>query len=299
MSDQAVDNHKENQSAANSTSPLRTRTRLLVSSKPWERFITVLIVINAVILGLETAPSIMARIGSLIERLDEIILGIFVIEIALRIYAHGWRFWRDPWSVFDFLIVSIALVPTTGDLSILRAFRILRALRLVSTVGSMRRVVSGLLRALPGMGSIILLLGLFCYVFAVMGTKLFGAHFPELFGTVGHSTYTLFQIMTLDGWSSEVVRPVMKIYPSSWIFFMVFILVTAFTVLNLFIGIIVDALQTEHEEENESKSRQRDNNIRALVQEMQHLRKDIEGLKQSPLMSASKLPPDTPAKSTE
>ena len=218
-------------------------------SRPWfEPVIIALIVINAILLGLETSPAVMARYGSLIDILDQIILAAFVAEIAARMVVHGRSFWRDPWSLFDFVVVGIALVPATGNLSILRALRIIRALRLVSAIPSMRRVVSGLLRAMPGMGSVLLLLILLFYVSSVMATKLYGQVWPERFGTIGESAYTLFQVMTMEGWSDGVVRPLMEKAPLAWLFFIPFIIIAAFIVLNLFLGIVVDAIAQQQDE---------------------------------------------------
>ena len=208
-----------------------------------------LIVLNAITLGLETSASVMASMGTLLGILDTVILVIFVVEIVARMIVFGGRFWRDPWSVFDFLVVAITLMPATGNLSILRALRIIRALRLVSALPSVRRVVGGLLAAIPSMGSVILLLLLVNYIFAVMGTKLFAAEFPEHFGTIGASFFTFFQIMTLEGWAGEVVRPVMETYPMAWLLFIPYIVFVVFAVLNLFIGIIVDAMQNQADAE--------------------------------------------------
>ena len=139
----------------------------------------ILIVINAIILGLETSPTVMARFGRALELIDHIILGMFVIELAARILVHRLAFFRDPWSLFDFVVVAIALVPASETLSVLRALRVLRVLRLITAVPALRRVVEGLLAALPGMGSIALLIGLIYYVFAVMATKMYGAGLPR------------------------------------------------------------------------------------------------------------------------
>ena len=151
-------------------------------------------------------------------------------------------FFRNPWNVFDFTIVAVALVPAGEGISVLRALRILRALRLISMVPQMRLVVQALLSAIPAMGSVIALLALIFYVAAVMATKLFGADFPEWFGTVGASLYTLFQIMTLESWSMGIARPVMEVHPYAWAFFVPFILIITFAVLNLFIAIVVNAM---------------------------------------------------------
>ncbi len=217
-------------------------------SHPWfDRAIIALIALNAVVLGLETSDWAMARFGPILLAFDKIVLGVFVAEIALRLIADFRGFWRDPWRIFDFVIVAVALIPSSGPLAVLRAFRILRVLRLVSSIKSMRRVIQGLLEALPGMATILLLLLLIFYVFAVICTKLFGDAFPEWFGTLGASSYTLFQVMTLESWSMGIVRPVMEEFPLAWLLFVPFIIATAFTVLNLFIGVIVDAMQSEHE----------------------------------------------------
>ena len=232
--------------------PLRDRARALVEAPAFERVIVALIVINALILGLETSPRAMEAVGPVLIAIDRTILAVFVVELALRFYVRRLGFFRDPWRIFDLIVVGLALIPASGPLSILRAFRILRVLRLVSAVPSMRRVVTGLLRAIPGMGSVVLLMSLIFYVFAVMATKLFGTVFPEWFETMGESAYTLFQVMTLESWSMGIVRPVMEAFPYAWAFFVPFILITSFAVLNLFVGIMVDAMQTHHEAEDEA-----------------------------------------------
>jgi voltage-gated sodium channel len=217
----------------------------LLADPRTERFILAVILINAVTLGLETDAGVMERYGSVLVALDRAALAIFCVEIAAKLHVRGLRFFRDPWNVFDFLVVAIALLPSTGQLSVLRALRILRVLRLITIVPSLKRVVGALLGALPGMGSIVLLLALIYYVGAVMATKLFGGAFPDWFGSIPKSAYTLFQVMTLESWSMGIVRPVMEVYPYAWAFFVPFILVTTFTALNLFIGVVVSAMQAE------------------------------------------------------
>jgi voltage-gated sodium channel len=208
------------------------------------------ILFNAVILGLETSPTIMAAAGPLILTLDRICLSIFVVELVLKLVALGPRFFRSGWNIFDFVIVGIALIPAGQGLSVLRALRILRVLRIISVVPSLRRVVEGLLTALPGMGSVFLLMSIIFYIGAVMATKLFGASFPDWFGSIGASLYTLFQIMTLESWSMGIVRPVLEIYPYAWLFFVPFIMVTTFAVVNLLVGLVVNSMQSAHAEES-------------------------------------------------
>lgn len=231
--------------------PLQTRLRNFIEQPRVQRGIITLILINAALLGLETWPAAMSAAGNLIVALDTTILAVFVIEIAVRLYVHRRDFWRDPWSVFDFIVVAIALLPATGGLAVLRALRVLRVLRLLTMVPSMRRVVGALLTAIPGLGSIALVLMIIYYVAAVIATNLFAAAYPEWFGTLGHSLYTLFQIMTLESWSMGIARPVMENFPYAWAFFVPFILVATFTMLNLFIAIIVNAMQTYSEQEHQ------------------------------------------------
>ncbi len=214
----------------------------LLESTRFQYFIIGVIVINAITLGMETSPDLVARYGSVLHLLDRVALGIFTVEIVAKLITYRFRFFRDPWNIFDFVIVTVALVPASGAFSVLRAMRILRALRLVSMIPSMRRVVAALLSALPGMGSIITLLVLVMYVSAVMATKLFGTASPEFFGDLGKSLFTLFQVMTMEGWA-DIARDLMVVQPWAWVFFLVFLLACTFTVLNLFIAVVVNAMQ--------------------------------------------------------
>lgn len=228
------------------------RLGALLANARFQQFIIVLIVINAVLLGMETSGTLMAQYGSTLLALDRAILAVFVLEIAMRLYVYRAAFFRDPWSLFDFAVVGIALVPASGPFAVLRALRVLRVLRMLTMVPSMRRVVGALLSAIPGLSSIALVLLLVFYVFAVIATHLFGADFPEWFGHLGRSLYTLFQVMTLESWSMGIARPVMEVAPFAWIFFIIFILFATFTMLNLFIAIIVNAMQTFNEGEHQS-----------------------------------------------
>ena len=188
--------------------------------------------------------------GGLINKLDTICLSIFVLEIVAKLFTQHFRFFRSGWNVFDFMIVCIALIPAAQTFSVLRALRILRVLRVVSAVPSLRRVVEGFLTALPGMGSVFMLMSLIFYIGSVIATKLFGEAFPQWFGTLGHSAYSLFQIMTLESWSMGIVRPVMVEFAYAWVFFIPFIMVTTFAVVNLLVGLIVNSMQDAHHEES-------------------------------------------------
>lgn len=253
--------------------------RAFFESPFWERAIVILIIVNAAALGLETSPTVASYVGGVLDMIDSVVLTIFTIEIALRILAYGKTFWRDGWSLFDFTIVGIALMPATGGFSVLRSLRIIRVLRLISTVKSMRRVMGGMLAAIPSMGAVITLLALIFYVSAVMATKLYGADFPDKFGTLGDSFFSLFQVMTLEGWADGFVIPVMEKHPFAWLFFIIFMLVTSFTVLNLFIGIIVDAMQSDQESETRQDRVRSEANFDTIMAELNVLRSEISALR--------------------
>jgi len=251
--------------------------RLLVEATAFQHLIVAIIVANAIIIGLETSPRIMDQIGGLLLVLDTIALGIFIVEIALKLFIYRLGYFRGAWNVFDFAIVAVALIPAGQGLTVLRALRILRALRLLSVVPKMRVVVQGLLSAVPAMGSVLTLLALVFYVFAVMATKLFGMQFPHWFGTIGDSLFSLFQVMTLESWASGIVRPVMELFPFAWAFFVPFILITTFAVLNLFIAIIVNSMHDAAGTENKSQR----GTLDELRQEIHQLRADIRAVRSS------------------
>lgn len=226
--------------------------RSIVESRTFNAFITFVIVVNAITLGLETSPGAMSVAGPVLLAIDTAALWIFTVEIGLKMMFYRSRFPRSGWNIFDFAIVAISWLPAAGGLSVLRALRIMRVLRLMSIVPQMRTVVGALFKALPGMGSILAVLILVFYISAVMATKLFGAAFPEWFGSIGASMYSLFQIMTLESWSMGIVRPVMQVHSGAWLFFVPFIVVTTFTVLNLFIALIVNSMQSLQSETRDS-----------------------------------------------
>ena len=254
---------------------LKHRIEAFWALKSVQNVVIALILINAVLLGMETSPRIMASWGKLITTLDHAILTVFVVEIASLLFARSWRFFKDPWSVFDFVVVGIALIPASGPFAVLRSLRVLRVLRLISKIPSIRKVVGALLGALPGMASVFALVMILFYVNAVIATKLFGQDFPELFGNLGLTFFTLFQVMTLEAWAGGVARPVMEIYPYAWIFFILFILTATFTVLNLFVAVIVNSLNAIHGQEESSKG----NDIQTMRNELELMRRDVSELR--------------------
>lgn len=264
----------------------RSRIEAWVTSKPFVNVITAVILANAVTLGLETSHSIMAAHGNLIRAVDHVILGVFVVELILKLFALGGRFFKSGWNLFDFAVVAISLFPASGPFAVLRTLRVLRVMRLISTVPSLRRVVSALLTAIPGMTSVMSVLLVIFYVSAVMTTQIFGAvddaRMQALYGTIGDSMFTLFQIMTLEGWH-EVAETTLQYFPSAWAFFVVFIVVTSFAVLNLFIGIIVDAMNILHDEAGDTLAhRDHTEEMQLLIemkQEVKALREEIAALR--------------------
>ncbi len=252
------------------------RLKALVESAMFERLIMAVILINAVTLGLETSAAAMASAGPLLMAIDRLALWIFTVELALKLWVYRARFFTNGWNCFDFVIVAIAWVPASGPFSVLRALRILRALRLLSVVPQLRLVVGALFGALPGMGAIVAVLTLVFYIAAVMATKLFGAEFPQWFGTVGESMYSLFQIMTLESWSMGIVRPVMEVFPYAWVFFVPFVIITSFAVLNLFIGLIVNSMNAVHESERATSEAAAHDERQALMDELVAVRRELK-----------------------
>ena len=231
----------------------RTELGRWIESPLIQNLVVVLIVINAVALGLETSDKLARDWSAIFTGLEWIILTLFCIEILIKLYSSGFGFFRNGWNLMDFVVVGVALIPAAGPFAVLRSLRILRVLRLLSTVPRLRHLTESLLSALPSIGWITFMLGLVFYVFGVLGTELFGHAFPDWFGTLGASIFSLFQIMTLESWSMGIARPVMAEFGWAWLYFVTFILISAFTILNLFIGIIVNSMQAMHWEEEEEK----------------------------------------------
>jgi voltage-gated sodium channel len=240
--------------------------------------LVVLIVLNAAILGLETSNDLMLEWGVYLLWIDHAILWIFIAEIVVLIAARGLNYFKDPWCVFDFIVVGIALIPASGSFSVLRALRVLRVLRLINKVESMRKIVGGLLSSLPGLGSVFGLIMIIFYVASVIATNLFRHQFPELFGDLGSTAFTLFQVMTLEGWSQDIARPIMEVFPFAWIFFILFILIATFIVFNLFIAVIVDSITTDKEKDDREEVHLSDIErcIQAMRDEISELKRLLE-----------------------
>ena len=251
----------------------------LVRSSLFQNFIIGIIIINGVTMGLETSKPIMAEFGSILNIFDKVVITIFTIEIIMRIYVHRVSFFKDGWSLFDFFIVAISLVPSSAGFEILRILRVLRLFRLVTVIPQMRKIVLALVSVIPGMMSIAGLLVLLFYIFAIMSVQLFGDTFPEWFGTLGESFYTLFQIMTLESWSMGIARPIMEVHPYAWTFFIPFIFVVTFIMINLIIAIVVDAMNEIKDLDNSALIEEIHTNDDNTQDEIKKLRDEIGELK--------------------
>ena len=254
---------------------MNTMVRSIVLSSIFQNMIITLIIINGITMGIETSRSLDMSYREVIEYFNSFVIAVFTIEIIMRIYVHRVEFFKDPWSIFDFIIVAISLVPAGEGLEIIRVLRVLRLFRLITVIPQMRKVVSALGSVIPGMSSIAAILILFFYVFAIIATKLYGDTFPQWFGTLGESFYTLFQIMTLESWSMGVVRPVMEIHPNSWVFFIIFILIATFIMVNLIIAIVVDAMSAINQDGDKI-----DNQEDITLVEIKALKDEIRELKE-------------------
>ena len=255
---------------------LRDRVRDVVDGRRFQRMVIAVIVVNAVTLGCETSTALVAAYGDLFDALDRTALAIFALELAARLYAHGPRFFRDPWNCFDFVIVGVALLPAAGPLSVIRALRILRALRLVAMVPSMRRVVTALVKSVPGLLSLSGLLVLMLYVGSVVAINLFRDSGDPRFGDLGATILTLFQLTTGDGWS-DVMRDLMVTQPLAWIFFVAYLLIGTFTMLNLFIAVVCSAMESEAAPHPPSTPDDR------LLDEIKALREEVRALRLEPV----------------
>jgi voltage-gated sodium channel len=262
--------------------------------RPWVRSLIIwLIIINAIVLGVltyrETLP---LNLVIALESLDQAITYLFVVEIFLKLVVYRFQFFRSGWNWFDFIVIGISLVPGSTPFGVLRALRVLRVLRLLHVVPMMRRITEALMKALPGMGAIFAVL---TYVAAVMATNMYGntenEEVTELFGDLPRSAYSLFQVMTMDGWRFEVVQKVIDDgNPFAWLFFLIFIFIASFAILNLFIALIVDSLAAEQqaiieegldelEEELEGEMVSAEKERAAVLNAIQEMRKEVAALR--------------------
>lgn len=238
-----------------------SKMKQLLESPKMEKFILYVILLNSIILGMMTNRTWMSiePLGSILNGLNNLCLLIFVAELLGKLFAYRLSFFKEGWNIFDFTIVSLCLVPTGGIFSsfrMLRTFRVFRsfrALRMVTKLGRLRLIVQAIIESIPNIAWTSLLLGIIYYIYAITGTELFRDAFPEWFGTLSQTLYTLFQIMTLESWSMGISRPVMEVYPWASLYFISFILFTAFIVLNVVIGVVVNTISDLADQEKIKK----------------------------------------------
>ncbi len=224
---------------------IKNHLKKFVEHSGFQNFILSVIIINSLLLGIMTYPAVMEKSGNILELISNICVGIFTVEIALRLFVYGRKFFKNGWNNFDFIIVLISLVPTAGTFSSLRVFRILRALRalrLITHLEKLRVIVQAIIDSIPNVAWASGLLLIIFYIFSIIGTTLFSAAFPDWFGSLGKSMYTLFQVMTLESWSMGIARPVIAQFAFAWIYFVSFILVSSFIVMNVIVGVVVNAI---------------------------------------------------------
>ncbi len=250
------------------------RLRAIVDHPVFHWGIIFIIGVNAVVLAMDAIPTSHIAYHETLSTIDTFILWIFVVELAMRLVAYREKFFTDPWSLFDFAVVAVSFVPAAGGFQALRAFRVFRVLRLISAFPRLRSVVGGLLKSIPGIASVALLILLIVFVSAILATNLYGSGAPHLFGDLWTSMFTLFKVMTLEGWP-DIADQVIAVYPTAWLFFLIYILVATLTLLNFFVAIIVNAMESEALENKATIQMQED-----LMTEIRALRSDLDAFRQ-------------------
>jgi voltage-gated sodium channel len=224
--------------------------RRIVGSQLFDTLIIAVILANAVVLGLQTYPDLVARRGDTLDLLNEVFLGIFVVELLLRIGSYGRRpqgFFRNGWNVFDFVVIAAAFLPGVRDSStLLRLARLLRVVRIVRLLPDLRVLLQGVVRSLPPLFSMTLLVTLLLFVYGMIGWLLFGDALPGDWGNIGVAMLTLFVMLTLENFPAYMDAG-MSVHPWAWIYFVTFVLIAAFMVLNVLIGIVLNSMEEARE----------------------------------------------------
>ncbi|MFM9045280.1 MAG: ion transporter [Solirubrobacterales bacterium] len=232
----------------------------LVHSSWFEGFIFTVIILNAIVLGLETYPDIQDRYGDTLYLLNEIFLGIFIVEILLRISAYGsrpWNYFRSGWNVFDVVVVFAVFIPGDREnATLLRLVRLLRVVRVVSVLPDLRVLLSGMARAIPPIASMAALAVLLIFIYGMIGWKIFGEAIPERWGDIGEAMLTLFTILTLEGWN-EILFAGQEVTQFAWVFFVSFVLIASFLLINILIAIIINAVEDAREAERTQEAEER------------------------------------------
>lgn len=259
---------------------MESKLAKLIDSNKFQKFILFIIFCNAITIGLNTSAYLQRTIGSYLDFLEEVFLVIYVIEILFKIFVFRLDFFKRGWNLFDFFIVAISLISDNGFISVFRMLRVIRVMRLISSIPKMRLISQALIKSLFPMFSVGMLLVIVIYIYAIIATNLYGEQFPQFFGTLGESFYTLFQVMTGESWSMSIARPIMEYDPYAWVVFVSFLLISSYMILNIAIGIIVDCISEIREDNNrELNDRETDeltNKIHSLESEIKSLKNAIE-----------------------
>lgn len=282
----------------------RVSLRGMVDSVVFESVILAAILVNTIALGFETSLSMMARHGRALHIIDRVCLCVFMVELLLRFAAYNKDFFRSGWNVFDLVVIALSLVPefpTFTVFRILRAFRIARtarairiikafkgarALRLVSSVKRLRTIFRAIVLSIPGIAWTVTLLLLFFYIYAIIGVELFRDILPDKFGALGEAMFTLFQVMTFESWSEMVARPIMKVYSPAWLYFISFVVITAFTIMNVVVGIVVDSIYTVSREDGKKAEGDGNNDIVAEIAKLEEQLARVKELAQIGVQSS-------------
>ena len=260
----------------------RNNVRKLVDSTSFQLFIVGVIFVNAVLIGVQTAVDNQGAL-EVLALVDALCVFVYVVEAALKIYALGGRYFRDAWNVFDFTITALSLMPTfllpfpVQLVRALRLARIARIFRLVSAFRQMRVIIEAIGKSIPGIMWTALLLGIVLYVFDVAGLYLFGAEFPQYFGTLGTGAFTLFQLVTLEGWP-DVARDIMSVHPSAWLFFIPYVMASSFIFMNVVVGIIIGTIEESTQAERINKDDDSEKQLRTELAELREQIKTVEYL---------------------
>jgi voltage-gated sodium channel len=273
--------------------------RKIVQNKRFNHFIFLLILLSAIIIGLETYPRMVNQYGVVLSMIDKLIIAFFTFEIALKILANGkkpWVYFADPWNVFDFVIVAVCLIPLndTHYFAVFRILRVLRILRMITVFPKLKLIINALLKSIPSMGYVIMLIGLLFYVYAIVGVFIFGKTDPMHFGDLHHTFVTLFKVLTLEGWTDIMNvqifgtantdnQQIISLWP--FLYFASFILIGAMIIMNLFIGVIMKSMEESQNEINQelNEIKYRDKNseelYRHIISRLDDLNDEIKSLK--------------------
>ena len=264
-----------------------------VEGKFFQTFILIIIIVNSAVLGLQTSANVNASIGDVLSVIDTICLVIFIIEMILKMIVYKFfGYFKSPWNVFDFCIIMMSVLSGLSVLSslrVLRVFRVFRSLkglrgfRMASSLKPLQLIISAIGKSLPGISWAMLLMVIVYYIFSIIGVTIFGEAFVDWFGDIPKAMYTLFQVMTLESWSMGISRPVMEVFPYAWAYFVPFVLVSSFIMMNVIVGIVVNAISEVAEgrakaEKEKNAAKEKSNDTELIKEEIAALQEHLDKL---------------------